>query len=386
MAAERGRRRFVRRLRDPIDEWWPRGWALLLGLFLLWFAGTFVLAPKIQDAAAASVQQTLTDAGFEVLEVDASGQRVDVRLDAVGNPTRAREQAIAIARGSLCDSWAGALICPTRVQVSLSEAPPPAAPPAVDRVPVAVPRSHDFTVQRDGPRLSVSGEVADDETRLWLLASVRRAYPEAELSESLTVSGEQAGAAYRTAASAALAVLAAFERGSARWLDGRLFVRGLVRSDGEAAVREQLASFDRKALRPDLDYRVAKPFDRCAEAFRSALATSTINFETGSATIAADSQALLDALAELAAQCPGDLVVEGHTDSVGSDASNLTLSQNRAASVRDALVTRAVNARRVTAEGFGEAQPLASNETPEGRAANRRIVVRLADRIQPDRK
>jgi OOP family OmpA-OmpF porin len=65
--------------------------------------------------------------------------------------------------------------------------------------------------------------------------------------------------------------------------------------------------------------------------------------------------------------------VQGHTDSVGSEAFNLELSQKRANAVRDYLIKKGVSADRLTAKGMGEADPIASNDTPAGRAENRRV-------------
>ena len=75
----RNRRRYWRRLREPLDEWWPKGWLLLAALFVLFFTGTFVIAPLLERNVRAAVVAALTDAGFEVTNADASGQRVDVR-------------------------------------------------------------------------------------------------------------------------------------------------------------------------------------------------------------------------------------------------------------------------------------------------------------------
>jgi len=69
------------------------------------------------------------------------------------------------------------------------------------------------------------------------------------------------------------------------------------------------------------------------------------------------------------------IVVEGYTDSVGSDATNLKLSKDRAESVRSYLVSKGVPADKITAVGKGEANPVASNDTPEGRANNRRVEI-----------
>lgn len=72
------------------------------------------------------------------------------------------------------------------------------------------------------------------------------------------------------------------------------------------------------------------------------------------------------------------MVVEGYTDSVGSDATNQKLSKDRAEAVRAYLVSKGVPSEKITAVGKGEANPVASNDTPEGRANNRRVEIVVA--------
>jgi OOP family OmpA-OmpF porin len=74
---------------------------------------------------------------------------------------------------------------------------------------------------------------------------------------------------------------------------------------------------------------------------------------------------------------PGSrILIEGHTDSIGSVGANLALSEARAAEVRRYLVEKYnLDARRIETEGFGEARPVADNATPEGRLRNRRVVI-----------
>jgi outer membrane protein OmpA-like peptidoglycan-associated protein len=67
------------------------------------------------------------------------------------------------------------------------------------------------------------------------------------------------------------------------------------------------------------------------------------------------------------------IVISGHTDNVGSDEDNRTLSQKRAQSVKDWLVEKGINAGRMKVVGKGEAEPMATNDTEEGRAQNRRM-------------
>jgi outer membrane protein OmpA-like peptidoglycan-associated protein len=70
-----------------------------------------------------------------------------------------------------------------------------------------------------------------------------------------------------------------------------------------------------------------------------------------------------------------DILIEGHTDSTGSESYNLDLSQRRAAAVRDFLVSNGIDPERVTARGYGKAYPVASNTTEAGREQNRRVEV-----------
>lgn len=81
-----------------------------------------------------------------------------------------------------------------------------------------------------------------------------------------------------------------------------------------------------------------------------------------------------------------DLVIQGHTDSKGSDAYNQTLSENRAGSVADYLKTQGVGNSRIKSIGYGETNPVASNETEEGRAENRRVtfVISANEKMKQD--
>jgi outer membrane protein OmpA-like peptidoglycan-associated protein len=69
------------------------------------------------------------------------------------------------------------------------------------------------------------------------------------------------------------------------------------------------------------------------------------------------------------------VLVEGHTDSIGSDAYNQKLSERRANAVRDYLISRGIESTRITTRGLGESQPVADNKTKEGRAKNRRVDI-----------
>lgn len=103
----------------------------------------------------------------------------------------------------------------------------------------------------------------------------------------------------------------------------------------------------------------------------------TVLFDTGSAALAPPALQALDELAtEIAAAGITAFEVVGHTDAVGDDAANLTLSADRASAVRDYLTTETVlRDATVTTRGAGESEPVASNDTDDGRAANRRVEI-----------
>lgn len=105
--------------------------------------------------------------------------------------------------------------------------------------------------------------------------------------------------------------------------------------------------------------------------------TQGILFETGKSDLKPESRPVLKEIASTLKE-HDDLrvLIEGHTDNVGNAASNLTLSEARAAAVKDALVTDfGIDAGRITTQGFGDTKPAQPNTSPEGRAQNRRVEI-----------
>lgn len=124
--------------------------------------------------------------------------------------------------------------------------------------------------------------------------------------------------------------------------------------------------------------------EECEAQIAEVVAAGKINFEPGSATIDASALSTMDQIAEILKTC-GDIALEvqGYTDSQGREEMNLALSQSRAQSVLNELRARRVLTASFVAKGFGEEAPVASNESEEGREANRRIEFRL---IRPDQQ
>ncbi len=114
-----------------------------------------------------------------------------------------------------------------------------------------------------------------------------------------------------------------------------------------------------------------------AKAEENCIPLKGVHFEVDSADLTSDSTAILDqAVKTLKMKSNLKVEVAAHTDSTASEEYNLELSQRRAKSVYDYLVAHGIDASRLTTKGYGESQPVADNDTEEGRARNRRVELR----------
>ncbi|AGH48859.1 MULTISPECIES: OmpA family protein [Sphingomonadales] len=105
---------------------------------------------------------------------------------------------------------------------------------------------------------------------------------------------------------------------------------------------------------------------------------SGITFATNSYAVEPQFRSTLDQVAQTLSSYNQTYVdVYGHTDSTGNDTINIPLSQNRAKSVADYLATHGVDRARIGTQGFGSSQPIASNDTVDGRAQNRRVEIKI---------
>lgn len=113
------------------------------------------------------------------------------------------------------------------------------------------------------------------------------------------------------------------------------------------------------------------------ESDRTIIRLIGLQFDSGTAVIQSRYFGLLSKIADVPSIFPGgSLIVEGHTDSVGADQLNLSLSERRANSIRDYLLVNTIlGASQIEAVGYGESRPIANNETAQGRALNRRIDI-----------
>lgn len=149
-----------------------------------------------------------------------------------------------------------------------------------------------------------------------------------------------------------------------------------ARIEAEAArKREQEALATAADLERQLEELQAKKTERGA-----VVTLGDVLFDFDRATLRSGAQQNLYRLVTFLNDDPErELLIEGHTDSVGSESYNLDLSQRRAQSVRDFLASNGIAASRMAVRGFGKARPIASNESDAGRQQNRRVEVVILD-------
>ena len=163
--------------------------------------------------------------------------------------------------------------------------------------------------------------------------------------------------------------------------------RQLQQTREQLTAQQQQLEMERQA-REAAERRMAEALRTVAEVKEEDRGTvlivpGSVLFATGKATLMPGAQARLDRVAAALKEVPNrDLVVEGYTDATGSDKTNQELSKNRAKVVRDYLVTRGVPSDRIRSEGLGPARPVADNDTPTGRAQNRRVEIVIINPVR----
>ena len=150
-------------------------------------------------------------------------------------------------------------------------------------------------------------------------------------------------------------------------------------NNNQCSIKIDLPDLDRDGVEDRIDQCPATPCNFTVDNYGCPIkATLKIHFPTNSAVIKDRSIPRVDEFAQFLLKNRGSRVnIVGHTDSVGTDSNNLSLSKRRADSVKRALIERGVSPARLSSQGMGESMPIASNDTNEGRARNRRIEAEI---------
>ncbi len=214
---------------------------------------------------------------------------------------------------------------------------------------------------------------ADSEAKRRLEADQARAQAVAAQAEAVRLQQE----AQKSAAEAAAAKEEAEKARAAALAEQQAAIeqRQAAEADAEKARQAAAKSESEKAdLRAQLLGQLNSILQTRDTARGLIVNMSDVLFDTGSSTLKAGAREKLAKISGILLAHPGlTLQIEGHTDSVGSDALNQQLSERRSDSVRDFLAEQGVAPSSMTAHGFGKTQPVASNDTAEGRQRNRRV-------------
>ena len=227
--------------------------------------------------------------------------------------------------------------------------------------------------------VTLSGNVPDENIHAVVVGSSSRKFFSEKVVDNLKNS-VGAPANFVNAVVPALGALSRLSTGTLVVSDRDIKISGDALYDAAAGqIRTGLAKDVPQGWQVKADITVkpaAAPVDPtvCQQLFADLLGKARIRFETGRSDLDRDSTGLLDRLVEIAMRCPAaNVEIAGHTDAEGDAAANQALSEKRAQAVVDYLVKAGLPAERFTAVGYGSAQPVASNDTGDGRAQNRRI-------------
>ncbi|MFN3171172.1 MAG: OmpA family protein [Hyphomicrobiales bacterium] len=236
-----------------------------------------------------------------------------------------------------------------------------------------------FGATVDDAAVTLEGFVPSEEARDAILADLAALYPGGDVTDDLTIA-DGAPEGFLQMVQASLRGLGRLASGNLQISDaeatfsGDAFYQSSVDRIAETVSGASPQSFNLTADIGTLDPPGTIFPQACQIQLRRLLSGNSIRFEIGSAAINALSNGLLDRMVRILQSCPNATVeIGGHTDAQGSDESNLALSQARAEAVSAYIADAGIPDNRLVAVGYGETDPVADNETEDGRAQNRRI-------------
>jgi OOP family OmpA-OmpF porin len=222
----------------------------------------------------------------------------------------------------------------------------------------------------------VGGKVPDEATKAAVLARLRDTYGAANVVDQIEVADVATPPNWSANVQKLIGPqLKQISKGQLK-IDGtQIDVKGEVHNELQ---RQQLASDMANALNPTYTIKNGLRVSASEQGLLDqTLANRTIEFETGSATLTPQGRAILDQMAAaMAKMTTKTIAIIGHTDNSGNRTSNIALSQARADAVKGYLVAKGIAPQQMTTTGVGPDQPIASNDTTDGRARNRRIEFR----------
>lgn len=349
------------------------GIAALVALFI---AGALVVIPQIGSDLGERVITEVAPAG--VIEVEFHGQDGVLRCSA---PLLDPEGTLATARAvwgvhavSLADSCVGG----GPATVPATTMPATTAPATTAPASTAVPEPTVLSATLFDGTLVLSGPVASSQQRALLVRVAGESVTPANVVDELEV--ETSGATTDEVVNRLVLVMKALSpnlvSGSVSWDGASLAADGVYATETLRLAFEEVANLTGTGVTVSARPTATAATAAALEADLNALVgEQPIPFEKGSTSVNEASQPILHQLAGIAERLDGVRIeVQGHTDSEGAAAGNLTLSQERAQAVLDALVALGVPADDLVASGFGEEQLLTDSDGAEDPEASRRVV------------
>ncbi len=350
-------------VRRPIVVWLLAALAvpvLLTAVLIPAKAGT--TEDDLRDRSLAALQSR----GINGAEIDVDGRDAKVVVPA-GVDTALVEEVVAGVEG----------VREVRVEGGTPSTPPPAEAPGIAA----------FEVGRTDSSIRVQAAVKDQAVKDAIAAQVDKVLGEDREFDNRVTIDAASGLSDATVLSALIHALAIGTGDASVRYDGTtITLTGKVPDQAtKATVARSAAKAVPGAVIADQLQTPAPPKPEVSEAcrtFQSRLSEfgrqHSIVFLSGTSIVNNASKPSVVKVAALLKSCPSARVeVAGHTDNLGTPASSLPLSERRAAAIKATLVRLGVPANRLLAHGYGETFPIASNDTPAGRIANRRVELRV---------
>ncbi|MBR8315625.1 OmpA family protein [Burkholderia dolosa] len=223
----------------------------------------------------------------------------------------------------------------------------------------------------------VGGKVPDEATKAAVLQKLRDTYGAANVVDQIEVGDVATPPNWSANVQKLLgAQLKQISKGQLKINGTQIEMKGEVHNEAQ---RQQIASDMANTLNPTYTIKNALRVSASEQGLLDqTLANRTIEFETGSATLTPQGRQILDQIAAALSKLQNRTVdIIGHTDNSGNRTSNIALSQARADAVKGYLITKGIPPQQMTTTGVGPDQPIAPNDTADGRARNRRIEFRV---------
>lgn len=371
--------RRYRRADTAALPFFPYGLVPVFGLSALLLFGWMVIAvTAVQGAARAAAERALDDAGEGWAKVRASGQWITLE----GNPPSAEagQRAVATVRQATSSTWLGKARPVTRVKANFASA---AQANSMTTSP-AQPADPEFLFRLTTGTLTLNGRVPTETMKLALGERAEALKSPGHLLDvinRMTVTNGPLPDGFETVAQRSIDTLVQCETGTASFSDLTFSFRCQADDDRVSAIRTAANAGLPLGVFGTVEILPIQAVVSCEEELSRLLEAARIEFSPGSTVLNVASGPVLDLAARAAADCPGTLRVEGHTDDTGNPALNEGLSLRRAEAVRAAMIQRGVPPERLLAAGYGQSQPVGDNATEDGRARNRRIEIRI---VRPD--